>query len=38
MDTIASLLALAIICLIVVTPAVILGNHIFQKMEDRNRK
>lgn len=38
MDTITTLMALAIICLIVVTPAVILGNYISKKLQERASK
>lgn len=35
MDTIASLIALIIISLVIVTPSVVLGNRISEKIKDK---
>lgn len=38
MDTIASLIALVIICLVIVTPSVVVGNYISKKIEKKSEK
>lgn len=38
METIASLIALIIICLVIVTPSVVLGNRISRKIDEKSEK
>ena len=37
MDFLASFLTLAVICLVIVTPAVVVGNYIYQKIQDKKK-
>lgn len=38
MDTIASLIALAIVCLVIVTPSVVVGNCISKKIDSKSKE